>query len=100
MENTITLKTNDLLTVDQFARDVGHPRITVYRWIERHKINSITIGKTLYIPTSELKPHFVIKKCTNCYHEKHEDGTKTCACREISDMEDGCKDWVWKWTYN
>lgn len=54
MENVIKLHTNDLLTVEQFAEQVKRPRITIYRWIEKGKINAITIGKTLYIPTSEL----------------------------------------------
>jgi excisionase family DNA binding protein len=97
METTITLTTNDLLTVDQFAQYTGRPRITIYKWIDRGKLKSITLGKTLYIPTYELTIDRVARKCSNCYHEKHEDGTRTCACRELSNMEDGCKDWVWKW---
>lgn len=101
MFNRITLQTNDLLTVEQCAKLLGRPRITIYRWIEKNKVNAVEIGKTLYIPTSELNTEHlraeVIKRCTNCYYGKHEDGTRTCACREISDMEDGCKDWVWKW---
>ena len=54
MENHITLKTSDLLTVQQFADMVHRPRITIYRWIEKHKIVAVTIGTTLYIPTTEL----------------------------------------------
>jgi len=54
MDNIITLKTTDLLTVEQFAQQIKRPRITIYRWIEKGKITAVEIGKTIYIPTTEL----------------------------------------------
>jgi len=54
MNSKITLQTSDLLTVQQFAQRIKHPRVTVYRWIEKGRINAILLGRTLYIPIAEL----------------------------------------------
>ncbi len=55
MENTITIKTNDLLSVAQVAQELQKPKLTIYRWIDSGKILSLRLGNTLYVPTSEVE---------------------------------------------
>ena len=51
----ITVNTDDLLSVLDAARVLGRPRITIYRWVERGKINSIKLGGILFIPRTEVE---------------------------------------------
>jgi hypothetical protein len=78
------------------ARMAGVSHVDIFRWIREGTLQARPHGSS-YIFTKDDVRAFTIKKCSNCYHEKHEDGSRTCGCREISDIEDGCKDWVWRY---
>ena len=84
------------LNLTEAANIIGISRMTIHRWVKKGKLSPIIIAGYPVLRVEQVKP-YVKKQCENCYHEKHEDGQKCCACREICDMEDGCKDWVWKW---
>lgn len=51
----IKISSDDLLSVAQAAKELGHPRITIYRWVETGKITGIRLGGVLYIPKSEVE---------------------------------------------
>lgn len=70
--------------------------MTIYRWARRGKVETVNIFGRRVIPLIELEPH-VVRKCSNCYHEREEKGILCCACRDLADMESGCADWTWKW---
>ncbi|MBA7538273.1 hypothetical protein ES705_30548 [subsurface metagenome] len=51
----IRVRTEDLVSVADAARELGRPRVTIYRWIEASKIVGIKLGAVLYIPKSEIE---------------------------------------------
>ena len=51
----IIVTTDDLLSVQDAAKMLGRPRLTIYRWISAGKITSIKLGGILYIPKSEVE---------------------------------------------
>jgi len=86
----------DYYTISESAEIVGVSRKTIHLWINEGKLKPEPAWGRSFLTLAQLKP-FVVHKCSNCYHERRENGTNCCACRETCDMEDGCKDWVWKW---
>jgi len=51
----IKVTTGDLVSVAKAAEELGRPRITLYRWVEKGKILSVRLGGILFIPKSELE---------------------------------------------
>lgn len=51
----IKVFTDDLMSVQNAAKELGRPRLAIYRMIERGTIISIKLGGTLFIPTSEVE---------------------------------------------
>ena len=51
----IKIKSDDLLTVPEAAKQLGRPKMTLYRWIDASKIVSIKLGGILFIPRSEVE---------------------------------------------
>lgn len=51
----ITVTTNDLMSVQDAAKELGRHRYQIYRWIESGKIVSIKLGGILFIPVSEVE---------------------------------------------
>ncbi len=51
----IRVKTDDLMSVVDAAKELRRPRITIYRWIEAGKIIGIKLGGILFIPKSEVE---------------------------------------------
>ncbi|MBA7655509.1 hypothetical protein ES703_63413 [subsurface metagenome] len=51
----IKVTTDDLISVAQAARELGRPRITIYRWIEAGKIHGLKLGGILFIPKTEVE---------------------------------------------
>ena len=51
----IKVTTDDLVSVLNAAAELGRPRITIYRWVERGKIHGIRLGEILFIPRSEVE---------------------------------------------
>lgn len=52
---TIRVNTGDLVSVQDAAKELGRPRVTIYRWIEAGKIIGIKFGGILFVPVSELE---------------------------------------------
>ena len=50
----IKVKTDDLVTVAQAARELGCARLTIYRWIKAGKIVSIEVAGSPYILKTEV----------------------------------------------
>jgi len=51
----ITVTTNDLMSVQDTAKELGRHRYQIYRWIESGKIVAIKLGGILFIPKSEIE---------------------------------------------
>jgi len=51
----IKVLADDLMTVPKAAKALGHPKMTLYRWIEVGKIHAIKLGGILFIPKSEVE---------------------------------------------
>ncbi len=51
----IKLRTNELLSIQNAAKDIGCSRSTMYHWIEVGRIISLLFGGVLYVPISEVK---------------------------------------------
>lgn len=51
----IKFLTDDLLTVPKAAKQLGRPKMTLYRWIDAGKIMTIKLGGILFIPKTEVE---------------------------------------------
>lgn len=51
----IRIKTDEVVTVPEAARQLGKPKMTLYRWIHAGKIISIEFGGILFIPKNEVE---------------------------------------------
>ena len=51
----IRVRTDDLLSVATVAKELGHPKITIYRWVEKGKMVGVKLGGILFIPRSEIQ---------------------------------------------
>ena len=53
---------DDLVTVPEAARQLGHHKTTLYRWWKAKKLYLVEIGGILFVPKSELER---LKRDTN-----------------------------------
>ncbi len=51
----IRVKTDDLVSVEEAAKQLERPRSTVYRWVRNNEIFAIRLGGILFIPKSEVE---------------------------------------------
>ncbi len=51
----ITVTTNDLMSVQDTAKELGRHRYQIYRWIDSGKIVAIKLGGILFVPKSEIE---------------------------------------------
>lgn len=51
----IRVRTDDLLSVATVAKELGHPKITIYRWVEKGKMVGVKLGGIIFIPKSEVE---------------------------------------------
>ncbi len=51
----ILLKSDELLSVAQAARQLGKPKITLYRWVGLKKMIGVKLGGVIFIPVSEVE---------------------------------------------
>jgi len=51
----IRIKTDDLLTVPDAAKQLGRPKMTLYRWIKAGKILYAELGGVLFIPKNVVE---------------------------------------------
>jgi len=47
--------TDEFVTVPKAAKQLGKPKMTLYRWIEANKLIAVTFGGILFIPESEVE---------------------------------------------
>lgn len=59
--NKIEIPDKPFLRVDEFAEIMGVSKQTVHNWIKKNNIEYTKIGKTIRIPSVELKKTFQIK---------------------------------------
>ena len=52
---TIRVNTSDLVSVQDAAKELGRPRVTIYRWVEAGKLIGIKLGGILFVPKSEVE---------------------------------------------
>ncbi len=50
-----TIITDAFLSVPKAAKQLGKPKVTLYRWIEANKLIAVTFGGILFVPKSELE---------------------------------------------
>ena len=51
----ILLKSDELLSVAQAARQLDKPKITLYRWVEKGTMFGVKLGGIIFIPVSEVE---------------------------------------------
>jgi len=51
----IYVTTEDLMSVQDAARILGRPRITIYRWIKTDKMLAVKFGGVVFVPRSEVE---------------------------------------------
>jgi excisionase family DNA binding protein len=51
----IKIRTDDVLSINQAAEQLGIDRATVYRWIAKGNLVSVRFGDVQYIPKSEVE---------------------------------------------
>ena len=51
----ITVTTNDLMSVQDTAKELGRHRYQIYRWIDSGKVVAIKLGGVLFVPKSEVE---------------------------------------------
>ena len=51
----IKVQSEDIVTVPEAAKQLGKPKMTLYRWIDAKKIICFKLGGILFIPISEVE---------------------------------------------
>jgi len=55
MTRELKVITDDFITVPEAAKELGKPKVTLYRWISSNKLIAVTFGGILFIPRSEVE---------------------------------------------
>jgi len=55
MSSEIRLVTTDLMSVQDAAKALNRPRVTIYRWIAKRKLLSVKLGGIYCVPVSEVE---------------------------------------------
>ena len=55
MTRELRVMTDDFITVPEAAKQLGKPKVTLYRWIEANKLIAVTFGGILFVPRSEIE---------------------------------------------
>lgn len=55
MSKELRVLTDDFITVPEAARELGKPKVTLYRWIASNKLIAVTFGGKLFVPKSEVE---------------------------------------------
>lgn len=55
MTRELKVVTDEFVTVPQAAKQLGKPKMTLYRWIEANKLIAVTFGGILFVPQSEIE---------------------------------------------
>ncbi len=55
MIRELKVVTDDFVTVPEAAKQMGRPKMTLYRWIAANRLIAITFGGILFVPKSEIE---------------------------------------------
>lgn len=55
MKRELKVVTDEFVTVPEAAKQLGKPKMTLYRWIGANKLIAITFGGILFVPNSEIE---------------------------------------------
>ncbi|MBA7584860.1 hypothetical protein ES708_26826 [subsurface metagenome] len=55
MVRELKVVTDEFVTVPEAAKQLGKPKMTLYRWIGANKLIAVTFGGILFIPKSEVE---------------------------------------------
>lgn len=55
MASELRVTTDDFITVPAAAKQLGRPKMTLYRWIETKKLIAVKFGGILFVPVSEIE---------------------------------------------
>lgn len=55
MVRELKVVTDEFVTVPEAAKQLGKPKMTLYRWIEANKLIAVTFGGILFVPRSEVE---------------------------------------------
>lgn len=55
MTRELRVQTDDFVTVPKAAKQLGKPKMTLYRWIKANKLIAVTFGGIQFVPTSEIE---------------------------------------------
>ncbi|GEM_PF-1646965 len=55
MVRELKVITDEFVTVPEAAKQLGRPKMTLYRWIEANRLIAVTFGGILFIPKSEVE---------------------------------------------
>lgn len=55
MTRELRVMTDEFVTVPEAAKQIGRPKMTLYRWIDANKLIAVTFGGILFVPTSEVQ---------------------------------------------
>jgi excisionase family DNA binding protein len=50
----IRILTDEFVTVPEASKQIGKPKMTLYRWIDADKLIAVTFGGILFVPKSEV----------------------------------------------
>ena len=50
----IKVQSEDIVTVPEAAKQLGKPKMTLYRWIDAGKVVCFKLGGILFIPVTEI----------------------------------------------
>lgn len=54
-QNSVTITTDDVMTVAQAAVKLGKHITTIYRWIESGELMGVKLGGVMLVPTSQVE---------------------------------------------
>jgi len=55
MARELRVLTDDFVTVPEAAKQLGKPKVTLYRWIDSNRLIAVTFGGILFVPKSEIE---------------------------------------------
>lgn len=55
MTRELKVVTDEFVTVPRAAKQLGKPKMTLYRWIKANKLIAVRFGGILFIPMSEVE---------------------------------------------
>lgn len=55
MVTAIRVLTNDFVSIPTAAKQLGKPKVTLYRWVKAQKLIAVKFGGKWFVPVSEIE---------------------------------------------